>query len=144
MLPGFFIFAPTFLNISMHFREWLTLSEIPHPWFNGPKVTHYLPDQKREAKAFTFDSIDMHLELYMPLDDYRKYILGGFNAKFPFENEFVVFDAKNSRSIIGPAKRDLPTLGGHWYSYARFLDGNTTAYWALKGIFEPTMSAATA
>lgn len=86
----------------------------------------------------------MHLELYMSNAQYKKYMIEGFNAKFPFDSDYVVFNPRTFKSTIGRPNPTASMIPPNWYEYARFMDDNTTTYWAYKRIFEPTQTAVTA
>lgn len=132
----------------MNFREWLLLNEIPHAIF--PRAfTVFLPDDRNEAMRVSFDLIDVRTELYLKGDAYKAANLVGFNAKFPFSNDHLVcygpkFDSRLFKTRIGQPDENLTTLSGDWYKYAQFMQGNTLAYWAYKGIYRPTSMAVTA
>lgn len=132
----------------MNFKEWLLLNEIPHTFFPTAH-TVLLPDVKNDATKVVFDLIDMRTELYLKGEAYKRANLEGFNAKFPFSNDYLVcygpkYDSRTFKTRIGQPDEGLMPLSGDWYKYAQFMKGNVLTYWAYKGVYQPVSMAVTA
>lgn len=134
----------------MNFREWLQLDEIPHAFFQTA-YTQFLPDERNEARRITFNLIDVRTELLCKgnPEAYKQANKIGFNAKFPFSNDYLVcygpqFDSKVYKTRIGKPDENLTMLSPDWYKYAQFMMGNTLVYWAVQGVYQPTDMAVTA
>lgn len=130
----------------MQFKEWLQINEQIHRRLERP-ATIIIQVDEFHRESISFNEIDFRFENYMPYSVYGMYYvtprpentspaaeqlrkIPGFQAKFPFENRYLIYHKENPNWIEVDFNQNYPELPRNWYQYAEFALNGKVVYFA--------------